>query len=89
MFLDISSQIKLAFYIFVGLIVGYLYYDNIVVPQKQIENLKQKLIEKSKISTEVVSNINKADANRTQKEINSVEKNKTITIHDSGIVTFN
>jgi hypothetical protein len=70
------------------IVVGYLYYDNIIVPQKQIIKLEKQIVEEKKKPSLVVEYINKKDANRTQEEINEIKTREADDIGDSGIITF-
>lgn len=82
-----SIQIKTAIAVAVGLLVWYAYYNIVVVPQNRIEELETTVLEQSLVPVKIVNKINRADANRTQEEINNV-KIKDTTIHDSGVLIF-
>lgn len=81
--------IRLAIFIAGGLLLWYAYYNIITVPQNEITTLESELTEQKKVPTKIVKNINKADANRTQKEINDVkEENTTLINSNRGVLFF-
>ena len=84
----INDYLKIAAVTAIGLLVGYVYYSVVIVPEQTIQTLNVELIEQKKIPAKVVSKINAVDANRTQKEINNVDKSKVIIIDDHGIILF-
>lgn len=79
---------KIAGLVLLVALATYGWYEIYFKPRIEVKRLELKLDEKTNLGTTIVNNINKADANRTQKEINNVKKESDFIIHDSGVLFF-
>jgi hypothetical protein len=84
----LTTNIKIALALFMISVASYTWYKLVEEPRDKIEELNQELSKKEKLPVEVVSRINKADANRTQKEINNVRIIEANISSDSGRLIF-
>ena len=88
MFTALSIQFKIAIFLLIGLIAGYVWYDVIIKPQHEIAELKETVKKTNGKSTEIVNIINDEDAKRTEELINEIITDDNITIHTRGTLFF-
>lgn len=88
MFTALSIQFKIAIFLLIGLIAGYVWYDVIVKPRNKIEELERTIEVQREIPTIIVNKINADDAKKTTKEIKDVKTDDNITFHDTGVIFF-
>lgn len=79
---------KYVLYALMAILVGYIYYDNLIVPQQEIIRLEQELKERKKVTTMIINKINASDANRTQGIIDETEPTEITIIRDNGVLIF-
>ena len=84
----ISDQVKIAIFLAIMLLLGYVYYDVVVEPRREIASLNVTLKKEVSKQTEIVNVINDEDAKRTEGLIRNVIYDKNVTIGDSGVLSF-
>ena len=84
----ILAKPKYILYASLVVVVGYLYYDNIVVPQKTIVKLEKQITEEKKVPTQIIRKINEREAQEAQEKISNVKTKIKIDINDSGVLIF-